>query len=353
MQTNQQTKEAGLKALAIVGFVAVLVFGVWGFIQILRMVPNVFSSLSAAAVSLTSVFVPAERLEITSTSLNVNSGEPFTLSWNHTGARGTGSYTVTYSCRDGVSMETPDTHGVYQKVFCDVPFNLTNDQTSIKLIPISQAQRYIDVPLKLTFTRLSDGQVTASTDTALTITNEQLTSGSTTTPVVVTPSTPVVTTPSTPAPTTPVRKPGTPSRSTYTITTAGRASDPNGRPDLSVTIIQTGTIDSATNVFVPVGSIKQGGKGAVRFSVENLGTKTIESWNFNAVLPTYPMYIFSSNMQPALGPGDKIEYTLGFDMADANATNGILTVNADPANRIWNEVTKNNNIARSSFTIVQ
>ncbi len=349
MEINTQTRTTALKALSIVGFIAILIFGVWGLIQVARLVPNVFSSIQAAAVSLSSMFVPSERLEISLPSANVTSGEVFTLSWNHTNKRSDGSYRVSFACRDGVSMQTPDGRGAYQKVFCDTPFNLTNETNSVKLIAFSDAARYVDVPLKLTFTRASDGVVTASTETAITITNEKISSGSTSGTVTPAPTAPVTSNTGN----RPIRIAGTETRTVYTTTSAGRVSDPNGRVDLSVTILQTGTIDPSTNIFTATGSIRRGGRGAVRFVVENLGTKTSDNWYFNAVIPTMPMFIYTADMQPTLGPGDKMEYTLGFDQADDVATHGVLTVNVDPANSLYNEVTKNNNIARATFQFYQ
>jgi hypothetical protein len=340
MQTNRDDVRAmALKALAVIGFVAILIFGVWGLIQVGRMFPSIMSAISSAAVSLSSIFVPAERLEIALPSGNIESGEPFTISWTHEGKRKDGTYTLSFDCRDGLSMEAPGANGVYQRVFCNTPFNLTNETSSMKLIAISSQSRFLDVPLKLTFTRLDTGEVSAETATAITVVNDKVSGTATTTP--------------------PTQggtgggagvRPGTPSRNTYVITQAGRASDPNGRADLSVTILDTGIVDS-NNVYVKTGTISRQQKGAVRFVIENLGSKTVESWNFSAVLPTLPMHIFSSPMQPALGPGDKIEYTLAFDQVDGAATQNTITINADPSNMIWNEATENNNIAKAVVVI--
>jgi hypothetical protein len=356
MDTNTQKnqpayKSAFLKAAAALGFIAVLIFGAWGVLQVARLVPSIGSALSTAAVSLSSIFVPAEHLTIVMDSANVTSGEPFVVSWKHEGKRGDGTYTVTFVCRDGLSMQTLAENGVYQNVVCNVPFNLTNASSEIKLIAYSTNAKFLDVPLSLQFTRLSDGKVTATTQTALTVMNDKAvasdTTGTPTTqPAVVTPAPKPVVKPV-------VHKPVVPVTNTYTTyTTNVRVSDPNGHPDLAVTILNSGYIDPITNVYTPSSFIHRGDHGAVRFTVTNSGTKAVDNWNFNAVLPTFPMHIYSSDMQPALGPGDSMEYTIGFDMVDNSTTQGVFTVNVDPANSIWNEVTKNNNIAKVLFTIV-
>lgn len=352
METQPQKRSATLKAISIVGFVAILLFGVWGLIQVARMVPNLFSSIGGAAVSLSSIFVPAERLEVSLETSNVTASEPFTISWEHTNKRGEGTYRLSYACRDGVTMQAPDDRGTYQTVFCETPFNLTKEETAMKVVAFSDRNRFIDVPLKLTFTRLSDGEMTASTEVAITIENKQyqattLPTATSTTTVVV-PATPVAKPPSRI-----IRKAGIETRNVYTVTNTARVSDPNGRVDLSVQILQTGALDPVTDVFTQTASIRRGTKGAVRFQVTNLGTKSAENWNFNAVVPTFPMYIYSSDMQQVLGPGDSIEFTLGFDQADAVATKGILTVNIDPSGAIRNEISRDNNIARATFSIFE
>lgn len=349
METQTQKRSVALKAISIVGFVAILIFGVWGLIQVARMVPNLFSSIGGAAVSLSTIFVPAERLEVSLETANVTSGEPFTISWEHTNKRGEGIYRLTYACRDGVTMQTPDERGAYQTVFCDTPFNLTNAEDTMKVVAFSDKNRFIDVPLKLAFTRLSDGEMTASTETGVTIENKQYSTATLPAATSTTASAPA--TPATPGRI--IRKAGTETRNVYTTTTGSRVSDPNGRVDLSVQILQTGSIDPITNVFTQTASIRRGSKGAVRFLVTNLGTKSAENWNFNAVVPTFPMYIYSSDMQPVLGPGDSVEYTLQFDQADGTATKGILTVNIDPSGAIRNEISRDNNIARATFSIFE
>ena len=117
-----------------------------------------------------------------------------------------------------------------------------------------------------------------------------------------------------------------------------------GKPDLAVKILETGVIDKVTNVFTATTSLRSVDRIAVRFSVENLGTKETGNWYFNAVLPTYPSYIYSSSSQISLKPSDRIEFTLGFDRVEKKDGN-IVVINIDPANSIF-EASEDNNIAR-------
>lgn len=170
---------------------------------------------------------------------------------------------------------------------------------------------------------------------------------------------PVVTEPASPAPiVTPSPAPRAPSPSTAaTYPVAGGApavSDPNGPTDLSVRILEQGVVSKDTGEFTASSSPNRADpmyRIAVRFAVENLGTRTSPQWTFNAVLPTYPGNIFSSPSQQALGPGDRIEFTLGFDSV-IDADTGVLTVNVDPAGSI-NESTKANNIIHYTVTSVK
>lgn len=121
-------------------------------------------------------------------------------------------------------------------------------------------------------------------------------------------------------------------------------SDPNGFVDLSVIILRTGILDKTTNEFIATSSIQLSDRVAIQFEVINEGTKTSDGWAFNAVLPTFPHHIFQSKGQQALGPGDRIEFTLGFDSVAGLGEREII-INVDPTGSI-NESTKSNNIVK-------
>jgi len=62
METNNihTHRQTATNSLAVVGFVALLVFGVWGAVYSARFVPGVVNGTSSAAVYLGSIFSPAE-----------------------------------------------------------------------------------------------------------------------------------------------------------------------------------------------------------------------------------------------------------------------------------------------------
>jgi len=126
----------------------------------------------------------------------------------------------------------------------------------------------------------------------------------------------------------------------------------NGVPDLSVSIVAVGIIDPATNVFVEQSTMKTTDRGAVAFHVTNTGTENIVAgWIFETTLPTSPAHVFSSDPQQALAPGDRIEFTLGFDQVAANADgNAVVTIVIDPDN-ILTEVSKDNNTTQATIAV--
>ncbi len=349
-KTPSRLGTAAVRTLAIFGFVAIIIVGMWGSVQVARGIPNAFSSLASAIVSFSSVFVPAgEKIVLSAQSLTVDSNQPFVLSWSHDKKSVDGSYTFRYNCADGVSFTSLSASGAPETIFCNTAFHFLNANNQMTLTPFSANNRFVDVQVFIEFTPNGANTPTVTGQTTFTVTN----TGNTTSPGTLTPTTtpvtviPVTTVPVTPRPVTP----GPTQTNIYPINGAG-VSDPNGYVDLAVRIIETGVVDKTTGVFTASSTPSRSASNsriAVRFAVENRGTKTSPQFDFNAVLPTLPYNIFSSPMQQVLAPGDRIEFTVGFDSFDPSKPDGIFIVNVDPSNRI-NERDKNNNIVRYTIT---
>lgn len=328
-----------VKALAIVGVVAILLIGMWGVIQAVRILPNVFSLLASGVSS-------TETLTAEVDSLTVKNGVPFALRFSRSTSRGEGTYVVSYACRDGVTFTTPNASGVYQEIPCDTAFAYTGATGEVRLIPFSSRNRFIDVPVTVRYVRSSTNEASSEDSVLLTIENDKLSgspsvigSGSGSTGGVIGGGTSIG------------LRPGPQTSSTYTFSGGGAVSNPAGKPDLAVRILEIGTLDTVTNAFIKTTSVLQNGRGAVRFAVENLGTKTSPSWSFTAALPTYPFHVYQSTSQQPLAPGERIEYTIGFDSVSSAVTAGVFTVNVDPSNSIW-EVSESNNIAKVTLPII-
>ena len=118
--------------------------------------------------------------------------------------------------------------------------------------------------------------------------------------------------------------------------------------DLSVKILSVGTVDKTTGAYTSTSTLRASDRIAVRFSVENIGTKESGAWNFAAPLPTFPWYIFQSDYQESLKPGDRIEFTIGFDNIE-KANDNVVRINIDPNSQV-NEANKANNMASTTIS---
>lgn len=332
---GERLKTVVIRGLAVVGFIAISSAGLWGSVQVVKLAPKVLSNL-AAVTTFTSVFVPNEEITINIPNLLVPSGNSSELTWEHKGKPENGTYSFSYACREGLYFQIPKEEG-FETIQCDSPFSFSSDTNSLTLIPVSEENRFVDVPIEITSVNES-GESTTLDDSFLTIINEAVPASSSST------SDTESGTPLTAGERTDEVFPISDSRSV--------ASDPNGRVDLKVRIIDTGFID-ASNTFIPTSSISVSQHGAVRFSVTNAGSKMSDNWTFNAVLPTIPMHIFHSVNQKALQPGDRIDFTLGFDQINKDLTEGVITINVDPTGAIHDESNRDNNIAQTTINITK
>lgn len=341
-ENSPHVSDGIIRVFAVLGFVAVLAGGMWGSVKIAEVVPGAFSSLAAAFVSLTSVFVPANQTLPLSAPATIAAGEPFTLSWTNANKNAKGSYTFRYDCAENLYFTSPSPSGQDANVYCNVPFNFLNANNSITLTPFTAATAGVPVTIYIDFT--PNGATRASVTGKATLTVEP--AATTTAPAATqTPSAPATPTTHTATPTA-----GTETTNTYLLNgPSAQPSNPNGYVDLKATIIGVGVVDKNSGAFFASSTpslqeVANSGQYriAVRFAIENVGTKTSPQFTFNAVLPTLPSHIFTSQTQRELAPGDRIEYTLGFDSFDASGS-GIFTVNADPSGSI-NEPDKTNNI---------
>lgn len=329
------------RVLAIFGFVALLVIGMYGSVRVAQSVPGMFSNLAAAIVSITSIFVPAnETISLSLSSYTVQSEAPLTIAFDHQNKKLDGTYAFRYSCVDGVTFSTIAGDGSTSQITCNQPYAFQPFNNSLTVTPVSEKARFADVEVFVTFTPEGAGTSTVAGSTVVTVENTKI-SGSSLTPGGSTPTTP--TTPVTP-------KPQPPKRETIVVP-QGRASDPNGYTDLTARIIEVGIIDS-TGAFVATSTPSRQNRVAVRFAVENIGTKTANrEFTFSAVLPTYPPYTYFSPSQVVLGPGDRIEYTIGFDSFEQDLS-GDFIVNVDPTGSV-NEKDKVNNIIKYTVTVTK
>ncbi|MHB8710634.1 MAG: CARDB domain-containing protein [Minisyncoccota bacterium] len=144
---------------------------------------------------------------------------------------------------------------------------------------------------------------------------------------------------------------GTKTSGTYQIGTASSAPSLYGLPDFVVTINAIGYLaTTSADSFVASSTVPAGSRPAVRFTIKNVGTNVAGAWRFSALIPTQTAYIYQSQLQQPLNPGDSIDYTLGFDQANRGANETVsVTANFDHAIA---ESNTNNNSASAQITIL-
>lgn len=138
---------------------------------------------------------------------------------------------------------------------------------------------------------------------------------------------------------------------TYQIGGTPTSNSVFGLPDLAVTIRAVGYLTStSTNSFIATSTVTSGSRPAVTFTIKNIGTNVSGQWRFRASIPTQSSYIYESQLQQSLAPGDSIDYTLGFDQA-IPGSGKIISVTANFDSAIA-ESSAANNTASASLTIL-
>jgi len=105
-----------------------------------------------------------------------------------------------------------------------------------------------------------------------------------------------------------------------------------GSPDLTVSMLAVGYLTSSNKAFVSSKDIPEDAYRVVfKFVIENRGTNIAnEGWRFDAALPSRADKTFRSDKQPELLPGERIEYTLGFERPTLG-TNQAIAITIDAA----------------------
>ena len=269
-------RENFLRVIAVLGLIAILLLGAWGIIQIAFSLPSFFSNFGAtdrSSKEALSVSLPRE----------VPTGAVFPLSWTHNNKSGAYSYSISYSCAQGLQFAAPLPNGAFELAPCNTPFNYLNATSTTPIVGVlGSGAKQASTTIIVAATRLSDGIVTVKGAGSVTIN--------------ATSSASVAQKPAA------TSKPKVAAKPSSTYVSSGRTTNLYGYPDLVVQIISNP--DS-----VPAGS-----RIALQFAITNVGTNLAPaSWDFIAALPYTPIYSYNSGPQRALYPGDKIVYTLGYD----------------------------------------
>jgi uncharacterized repeat protein (TIGR01451 family) len=329
-ETQDQNKERILKLLAIGGLIGLVIIISWLGIQLIRVMPNAFTSLASLADSVYN-YTPVELIVVSSTDV-VNSGDSVTISWNDPTPEG--EFSFTYDCAEGVAVAVRGQDGTIEEATCAVPVVL-GDVTTAEISITAERNRFTDITYTISFitpraiadvasasgvlsvvnVSIGGGEDTATTTTPTTSATTTAPTATTTIPVATT-TAPVVSNTATttkpkpvaPAPTKPAPAP----KPVYTTP----VSNPKGVTDLAVRSLGAGVI--VNNQFVNVGTLTRGTQGAIQIEVRNLGTKTSANFTFTATLPNGATYV--SKSQKGLKPNERAVITIGFFMNDDTGT---------------------------------
>ena len=310
-ETREESKNATIKTFAIIGFVVVAVLGLWLAVQVVRFVPTAFSTLASVVDGVGE----SDETFVVSTDRNiVNSGEAVRVMW--TELKDDGAYTFSYQCIEGVTVETRNGDGDIIPLACDTDTSVAAGDYAIDVIVSAENRRFTDVPFSVNFLPEDERAPTLGQNGLVTVVNATVSQSDELADENEDGNTETESTDTT----------GGVTQVPTTVTTIP-ASDPNGFTDLAITYLGVGSL-SDNDVFTPRANLDNDLRGAVRFEVKNIGTKTSGFWTFKAELPTAQGFTYDSSLQDALKPNERSVITLGFDTL---ATPGSRRISASVA----------------------
>ncbi len=330
--------------IAIIGFIILLIIGIWSAIQVIKIVPRLFSETGVATQAVgNNIELGDKDIVIELSKDTANSGEPVAINWARNGDDD-GILSFAYACEEDFYFQVLE-----QPIPCNAPYQLTTSATSLEITPIS-TKNNVEAALAITYTNtdgesVRDTKILAVRNTLVSDTatpQDSTTAGAQALAGPIEPEV-VITKPSSKSDTVVPYKPIV--RETIRVP---RTSDPYGTADLRVEIVAVGDINPY-GAFEAQSVVHQYARGAVKFKVTNLGTKQTGSWFFSAVLPTQGGYSFNSQAQQSLMPGSSTEIFMTFDQLVPGVHT--FTVYVDPQNYIpeWNE---QNNVAAQALTVL-
>lgn len=277
------------------------------------------------------IFLSREQIVLTASPASTQSGGSVSLSWTHEKKNREGMYELSYPCWPSFKLQAGG-----KDIPCNSAFPV--EGASILITPVSENTGSIDIPVTVAFTAKDANRPSLSASTVVTVTPKEIKKEETKTPTTNRPGTSGSTQ-------TPIA--GEKKTTVYPIQggSGARTFDPNGYPDLLIEIIDTGILVGET--FVKSSFVGQGQRAAIVFSVKNIGTNITPDWKFKANLPTANGE-FTSETQTPLYPGDRIEFTIGFDNPNNQGSNTVNLV-VDPEGRIFKDPNRINNYATVSI----
>jgi hypothetical protein len=282
-------------ALAIAGFVILIIIVIWGLFHIASLSSGWFGRyFTSPRTSAITVQAPESAV----------SGRAARVTWTHADA-GTGRYAFLYECSSTLEFGIPivkqgETQPTLARVPCGTAFTLGNATSSLLVVPLLASSTPVTARMNIVYVPESGAQASGSTTMLINPTGDA------------------------PAP--------EPEQPTPEETPVKPTPRPSGGPaDLTVSIVSVVTDGSGTS--------------AVTFAIANTGGAMSGSYVFTANLPTAQPYTFRSEPQAPLAPGSSIANTLRF----TQTVPGIFTVVVDPGNAVAESSETNNAASREMY----
>jgi hypothetical protein len=334
-----EKKEGVIKTLAILGLFTIIILIAWLAVQIVKVFPSAVTSLASIADTVYNYDpkdTESSQINIETHSAPVTSGTETEIKWS---PLNTGTYTFSYECNEGVSVNLLTTVSQFTNADCAKTYDLGN-VSSVSLVINSEKQVETNLHYSISYFKKNALNPSMVVKENLQIINPKL---ATSTPEQETPepeTKPEVPTVSTSTPTKPIV--GTPTyqyQYSYTLP----VSNPNGYTDLAITYLGVGRTDNSGR-FINTGILSRNIEGAIQFSVKNIGTKTSGDWTFKTKLPDDTD--FTSTKQLALKPNERAVITIAFG---AITERGTETFSAEVITN--NDVNRLNNSFSWSATV--
>jgi len=152
-----EEKSKAVNIFAIMGFIILLLVGVWSTVQVVKFVPRLFGGKT---ISLPSISLGKGEIKMTLSAVNVKSGDEIDINWAYK-TKKDGIYSFSYACKEGFHFKLKDAEATskadYQVLPCNAPYNIPSTEESLTVIPVSDSNRFLDIGVALAFTDV-DGE---------------------------------------------------------------------------------------------------------------------------------------------------------------------------------------------------
>ncbi|OGG58700.1 hypothetical protein A2765_06615 [Candidatus Kaiserbacteria bacterium RIFCSPHIGHO2_01_FULL_56_24] len=302
-------------ALAIIGFIILIIIVVWGLIHI----------ASLSSISWGSIFSSKPRVEIVAPK-NATSGESVALTWKYTGKEA-GTFSFLYKCAQNVHLLTSKsgTSNVMTRIPCGTAINV-GSSTAATVVPVNNTEASVPVSMTIMFAS-QDGKTRAE---GVAIVDVAPKAG----------ATPPVETPEQPATKPTTSKPSYSAKPAVALVPHAAS----GPADLRVAMITVGVMHPSGALINRMPTSPYDIIG-VEFDIANVGGSATGSWYFSGQLPTGgSVYPYHSPTQISLAPGEHIVSVLRFS---PNMRPGTVTITADPSNIVREANETNNTVSQN------